>query len=57
MPRLSADNKQFHNAEICSLLVPNPQITQRELQQRRETDMLDDEYPVVSRGSGRYHTR
>jgi hypothetical protein len=40
MPRISQDNKQFYKSKIRSLLVQNPQITQREIQQRLEAEGL-----------------
>ncbi len=40
MPRVSAENKQFYKSKIRSLLVQNPQITQREIQTRLEAEGL-----------------
>ena len=40
MPRVSAENKQFYRSKIRSLIVQNPQITQRELKERLEKDGL-----------------
>jgi|ERR1039458_2235214 hypothetical protein len=40
MPKVSHDNKQYYKARIRSLLVQNPQITQRELKERLEKDGL-----------------
>lgn len=46
MPRVSHEQKQFYRARIRSLLTQNPQITQRELQERLDSDgvHLDRKY-------------
>lgn len=40
MPRVSHEQKQFYKARIRSLMVRNPQITQRELQDRLDAEGL-----------------
>lgn len=40
MPRVSQENKQYYKSRIRSLLTQNPQITQRELQERLDTEGL-----------------
>jgi hypothetical protein len=46
MPRISAEHKQFYKSRIRSLLVQNPQITQREIQARLDAEgiRLDRKY-------------
>jgi hypothetical protein len=40
MPRISSDNKQFYKSKIRSLMVQNPMMKQREMQQRLDADDL-----------------